>query len=135
MAFVRSGKSAGGGGGLVKTTLWTNSNPSAGMGEVTLTLSDSASNYDYIGIKYQGRVAYTPTREYDVIFPIETWNNSSTSTTDTAGPFNAAIGYNYSGFQYRTVQRVSDTSVKVSKRGTYSDAACAPLEIYGLKIS
>lgn len=124
---------AGGGGGLTKTTLWTNATPSAGMGEVTLTLSESATNFDYIGIKYQGRTTYTPTREYDVIIPIATWNNSSTSTTDTAGPFEIAIGYNYSGFQYRTIQRVSDTSLKVSKRGSYSDSACAPLEVYGLK--
>lgn len=131
MAYIRSGN--GGGGGLTKTVLWTNSNPSAGMGEVTLTLSDNASNYDYIGIKYQGRTAYTPTREYDVIIPIATWNNSSTSTTDTAGPFEIAIGYNYSGFQNRTIQRVSDTSLKVSKRGSYSDSASAPIEIYGLK--
>ena len=132
MAYIRSGN--GGGGSLVKTTLWTNSNPSSGMGEVTLTLSESATNFDYIGIKYQGRTSYTPTREYDVIIPIETWNNSSTSTTDTAGPFEIAIGYNYGGFFNRTIQRVSDTSLKVSKRGSYSDSACAPLEIYGLKV-
>ena len=133
MAYVRSGNSGGGGGGLTKTVLWTNPNPSANMGSATLTLSDNVNNYDYIGFKYQGRTAYTPTQIYEVIVPIDTWNKSNTSSSDTKGPFEATLGYNYSGFIYRTVAKASDTSVYVSKRGSYSDSACAPLEIYGLK--
>ena len=128
--YVRSGN--GGGGGLTKTTLWTNT--SSTMGAVTITLSDNASNYDYLGIHFQGRVNYTPTETYDVLIPIETWNRSSSASADAKGPFEMAIGYRYNSSNLREVYRVSDTEIYFSKRsGSYSDSASMPLEIYGLK--
>ena len=131
MAYIRSGN--GGGGGMTKTVLWTN--PSTTMGATTITLSDNASNYDYLGIHFQGRTNYTPTETYDVLIPIETWNRSSSASADTKGPFEMAIGYKYNGSNLREVYRVSDTEIYFSKRsGSYSDGASMPLEIYGLKV-
>jgi len=126
----------GGGGGLKKTVLWTRPSSQTSFGEETLTLSDDVNNYDYIGFHFAGR---NPTqaghKEYDIIIPIETYNDSYRDNSSFGNSY-IVLGYvNGSSAYYRIVYKLTDTTLKVSKRydGGYTDLACAPIEIYGLK--
>lgn len=122
-----------GGGGLDKTVLWSLPSSQTTFGDETLTLSDDINNYSYIGFHYYGRIL-GGNKEYDVLASVESLNDAINDSV-SSGRLYFALSYLYENVQYlRNVWKVSNTQVRITKRnGQYTDLACAPIEIYGLK--
>ena len=94
-----------------ETVLWTNPSPTADFAAQTITLSDSISNYKYIGIKY----CFNKTNTSIIDTAIYKTEEMRASTTDSGTDHNAIMlglqtsnNYSFS----RVVGYVSDTSIK-----------------------
>ena len=129
-------KIGGNGEQYTETSLWTNPSPTADFATQTITLSDSISNYKYIGIKY----CYNKTNTSIIDTVIYKTEEVRASVIDSGIDHNAIMlgiqasnNYAYS----RIVGYVSDTSIKftvgyrLSASGS-STNACIPLEILGI---
>lgn len=126
-------KIGGGGGELTPTTLWTNPSPGASVGQMTVTLSDSVSNYKYIKFNFLG---WTGTSVYfDILIPadqISTYTDAA--NTRSAGVFWHGSSYIY----YRRIVYVATNQIKITLAGRVgqtgsSDNALIPQSIVGLK--
>ena len=131
MAFVPM--TAGGGGSMTETTLWTNSSPSASFAAQTITLSDNISNYDYIRIKYRYNNT-TPTDSYAMTDVTSLQSMTGTGTMTLALGLQHTNGINYA----RNCLYVSDTELKFTLAwyGNNSTSALVsiPGEIIGVKL-
>lgn len=113
-------------GGVTYDLLWTNPNPTADFAADTITLSESAANYDFLVIEYKN----SKTSTYRGLFTVPTDAQCTL--------------YFYSDVFYtRNITAISGTSVTIddAKRiatygaaGTVSNVALIPYKIYGMKI-
>lgn len=113
-----------------ETSLWRNSSPTSTMGETTVTLSDSISNYDYLKIRF--RRSTTNDTQIEVIYPKSTVNTCVTGDSIKMG-CNSYSTYYY----YRTCAKQSETSLLFSacrnSEGTSATGGLIPLEVIGIK--
>lgn len=89
-----------GGGNPKETVLWTNSSPTTSQAAVTLNLSESIENFDYIKIK--ARNSTTNTSSDEVLYPIEYVKKSSRTANNPA----MIIGFFDSSLSYFFVRRI-----------------------------
>lgn len=129
-------KIGGNGEKYTETVLWTNPSPTADFAAQTITLSDSISNYKYIGIKY----CFNKTNTSIIDTAIYKTEEMRASTTDSGTDHNAIMlglqTSNYYSFS-RVVGYVSDTSIKFTtgyrlNAASSSANANIPLEILGI---
>lgn len=134
MAYVPM--TAGGGGSIIETTLWTNNAPTSSFALQAVTLSDNISNYDYIVIEYRASTANDA--RFKVYF-------KSTDLDDYTSGNNCAMMGLYSSnsyFYYRIVRYDNDTTItfgscyRNTAGGTSSsnNGADIPLTIKGIKL-
>lgn len=131
-------KIGGGGGSLTETVLWTNPNPSSAFGAQAVTLSDSLSNYDYIGIDNYYDTAYADTSATPLM-SVEDFKKCIYSTSTTIPRMALTLGGERSSKWFRYVNYVSDTSIQFSigrtTSTTTSGNACIPTRVIGIKVS
>lgn len=135
MSFVPA-NIGGGGGGMTRTTLWTNTASTSAFSSQTVTLSDSISNYDYIGVEYRATTA-SSTRSTEVLFVSNALRYASTSYTNTVFPCFCA--YSSSAHYARYITFSTNTKLSISSAGKIGAAAsdttkAIPLHIYGYKL-
>lgn len=132
MAFIPC--NIGGGGGMTRTTLWTNNSPNSNFASQDMTLSDDITNYDYIGIKYCLSTTISQETE-NLITPSELQNSQHVNSYPLL-----TIGARISSYDYaRYITYSSNTSLSISSAyrlntaGGFS-AYVIPLYVYGYKL-
>ena len=108
MAVIDMDFAMGNGEHYEETVLWTNSNPTSNQGDVTIELSDSMSNYDYI--KFVVRRATSDSSETEDIYSVSDVRKS----TGVNGTWYICLMSFVSGTgtYCRRIQYISDTSIK-----------------------
>ena len=133
-------RTQGGGGGRYKeTSLWTNPNPTTAISSaLTVTLSDSVDNYDYIKLWY--RYSTADATAYSMIYTKDAFKQCQ------QGTFKAPIvGFTEQatdGSLYaRQAYYVSTTSVKFGGAcyllgsSSTDSTKSIPIEVVGIKVS
>ena len=128
----------GSSGGISATELWVNTNPSAGLGATTITLSGDMTNYDYLKVTYLA--ASSVALEGEDIVSVEKFIAYGSGTSNASPKFAIGKTGTASDDQYvRFITYASNTSVetttgrKVGASNT-STNACIPIKIEGLKV-
>lgn len=128
-------KIGGNGEKYTETVLWTNPSPNATFPATTVTLSDSLSNYKYIGVKFKN--ATNNSTECTALISTSDLIKSSSDIYGTSR-VGIALQSIYSNSAYvRRVAYISDTSINITLayqiNGTGSQAGVMiPLEILGV---
>lgn len=134
MALYRC--ASGGGGAPQETTLWTNSAPTSAQSELSITLSDSMGNYDYIKIEW--RASTSKDSRCNVLVSKDIMQSNDTMQQSTS-----QIGITYSSY-IRKVDTLNymdngtlihfGTDKKVGTSGTGSGYFVIPTKISGIKL-
>ena len=131
--WKRGNNSSGGGGQMVETVLWTNSNPSAStFAAQAATLSDDIDNYDYICVEY-ARTYNQLTTKSKVYYPVSDYKVYRYSNGNLCGGFGAY----FNAYQNRPFYYDSDTQAHFGpnlQAGSAVNANNIPLYIYGCNI-
>ena len=130
MAYVPM--TAGGGGTMTETTLWTNASPTTAFNEQDITISDDMNNYDYlkITVNYNNTSSTTLMDFYVKVADFKTMTGAGHFS------FPAGLIHTNSVFYFRPFTYTSDTKVHagLTRYGSStSGAALIPVEIKGLK--
>ncbi len=133
--WKRANNSSGGGGQMVETVLWTNSNPSAStFAAQAVTLSEDIDNYDFIAIEY-ARAYNNLTSKNKVYYKVSDFKTFKSTGTYMTGALTIAAAAN----QARICWYESDTSVRFGSNFTINGTQTLngnniPLNVYGCKI-
>lgn len=127
----------GGGGQLSETILWTNPNGGASLSAGTITLSDSISNYDFIGVEYCYDSEYQNVKA-TAMMSVSDFMNCVYSTSTSVARCALVLGAERVRKWCRFVYYVSDTSIyiytgmAVNQANTATDAS-NPIKVIGYK--
>lgn len=131
--WKRGNNSSGGGGQMVETVLWTNSNPSAStFAAQAATLSDDIDNYDYVCVEY-ARAYNQLTTINKVYYKVSDYKTFRYSTNSMCG----GLSFYTAAIQIRAFYYDSDTQAHFGpnlQAGTAVNANNIPLYIYGCNI-
>lgn len=134
MAYVPM--TAGGGGSMTETTLWTNSDPTTAFASQTVNLSGNLSDYEYIGFECRFSTTYD-----NRLMTYVKASDFPDCVAETNEPMPCFFSYNSTYFYCRLIQYASDTTVTIGgcyrgkPTGTWAaqSAALIPLRVVGLK--
>ena len=133
MAFYRC---SSGGGTLTETVLWTNPSPSSSFSNQTVTLSESYTNYKYVGVKY---ATGTGSSAPEATMILSTEDAAKTDSSGSNNGLKGSIGSRYQSNVYaRIIGFMSNTSVEITaarQQGSTNsnNALIIPKTIIGIK--
>lgn len=129
----------GGGGKYTETSLWTNSAPTSTFAGQSVTLSDSISNYKYVGIKFAYATNYsTGDCISTIILSVEDFKKGGYNTGVRRNNFSMSLSNVANTAYSRMVLYNDDNSVRFGTcyqvgTNTNANGNAIPLEILGLK--
>lgn len=115
-------------GGMKFTTLWTNPTPTSAITTLTVNLSQSITDFDFIMIRCRaGTINNTGTENYETNYTLQTRRSAFVGATDNT--------YFYSRRAYCPTATTM-TFERCYREGlsSTSDGYCLPVNIYGVKI-